>query len=173
MAFIKKVEEVTGSPFKNFKFENVGDTLTFLFTEIADATSPEYGEFEVLRGLKFNPEVNSLDEALATAELVSFPMQTQIANKINSGAMRPGEAYQIKLIYKKGDTYETATGKKAKCKSNGYEVLHLILDDEVKEALKAKYYELAGKDTGLVKAQVAVKDEEAEQPTQLKRTPKL
>ena len=168
MALIKKVEEVTGSPFKNFKFENVGDALTFLFAEVADATSAEYGEFEVVRGLKFNPEANSLDEALETAELVSFPMQTQIANKIHSGAMRPGEAYQIKLIYKKGDTYETATGKRARTKSNGYEVLHLILDDEVKEALKAKYYELAGKDTGIVKATTAVQDDTAPN-----RVPKL
>ena len=136
MAFVKQVEEVRGSsPFKPFKFENVGDKLTFLFMGVEDAQSPTYGTFEVVRGLEFNPNASSVEEALTTASLVSFPMQTQIANKINNGLMRPREAYSIEMIWKKGDKYD---GNKI-CKSNGYKIEHLILDEEARKALIKKF----------------------------------
>lgn len=153
--FIKKVEETANSPFKPFKFEQVGDELTLLFMEVADATSPTYGDFEVVRGLRFNPEAASIEDALASAELVSFPLNTVISNKIKNGAMVVREAYSIKMIWKKGDKYD---GNKI-CKSNGYEVLHLILDDSARQALIAKYNELAG--NSLIKDTAPVAEPEA------------
>lgn len=153
MAIVQKVEEVKGnSPFKPFKFERVGDSVTMLFMGVADATSPTYGDFEVVQGLAFNPNASSVEEAVKSAELVSFPMQTVIANKVNNGLIRPREAYTFTMAWKKGDKYN---GNKV-AKANGYNIEHLILDEAARTALIKRYNELLGKTESSI---VAAKEE--------------
>jgi len=167
--FIVVTEEVGNSPFKQFKFEEVGTSLPILLMSLGDATSPEYGDFVVLQGLQFNPEAKSLDELIETAQLVSFPNQTVLNNKIQSGAMRLREPYIITLKWKKGDKYDN--GKKV-CKSNGYEVVHVVFKDDVKEKLIERYHQLLGENESLVAATVPV-DESVETDSKSVYEPKL
>ena len=154
--FIQAEEKVGNSPYAQFKFEKVGDSVTLLFMGLGDATSPEYGDFTVIQGLQFDPEASSIEEAVKSAKLISFPNQTVIQNRIQNGAMRTKEAYKITLQWKKGDKYDN--GKKV-CKSNGYEILHLVLSDEAKQALIKKYYELLGENNSIVQAAIPAEAE--------------
>jgi len=154
--FIQAEEKVGNSPYAQFKFDQVGDSITLLFMGLGDATSPEYGNFTVIQGLQFDPSAASIEEAVKSAKLVSFPNQTVIQNRIQNGAMRTKEAYKITLQWKKGDKYDN---EKKVCKSNGYEILHLVLSDEAKQALIKRYYELLGDNNSIVQAAIPTEDE--------------
>ena len=146
MGLVKRVEEIGAqkSPFKPFKFEKVGDSVTLLFMHVAEAVSPTYGSFEVVRGLRFDPGAATVDDALESAELISFPLQTNLANKISNGDIKPKEAYQITLAWKKGQQFDD--GKVAK--ANGFNVKHLVLDESARNALIRRYNELTGEGAG-------------------------
>ena len=139
--FIVAKEEVNNSPFKPFSFKEKGDKLVFWLEAVDTATSATYGEFQIAKGLAIPANANTVDEAVAGAELVSFPLTTQLLNKIKNGAMPLKNLYEIEMIYKKG---EKLNGRPTK--SNGFSVFLLKIDDDAKQVLHKKYNTLLNVD---------------------------
>lgn len=153
--FIVAKEEVNNSPFKPFSFKEKGDKLVFWLEAVDTATSATYGDFQIAKGLAVPATANTIDEAVAGAELVSFPLTTQLLNKVKNGAMPLKNLYEIEMIYKKG---EKLNGRPTK--SNGFSVFLLKIDENAKQALHSRYLELLG-EADEVESKGFVKDKEA------------
>lgn len=138
MSFVKGQEEVVGnSPYKNFQFTDVGQSVTGLFVGVEERNSREYGEFTVGLFVSFKAEAKDIPSAVASAELVSVPFATVLMNKYQGGALARGECYTIEMVLAKGDKYDnTKTGKQEKAKANHFKILHLSVPDEGIAALE-------------------------------------
>ena len=158
--FIQGTEEVKGSsPYAEFKFEEVGDSITFLMVGQNTRNSSEWGEFSVAEVVQFDPKAVTVDEAVKGAKLRSFVLTTVLKNQVDNGMIVPGECYTVELVLMKGDKYtDKKTGKQARCKANHYKVLRLNVPQEGIDALR----ELTPK---MVKSAVPVEEPTpAEQP---------
>jgi len=139
MSFIQSQEEVKGSsPFQEFKFEEVGDKITFVFVGKNKRNSSEWGEFPVAEVVAFNPEAKSIDAAVESAELKSFVLTTVLNNQVDNGLIVPGEAYTVEFVMDKGDKYtDKKTGKQARAKAKHFKVVRLGVPTEAIQKLMA------------------------------------
>jgi hypothetical protein len=130
-------QELSGnSPYASFSPNedlNVGESFCIYFKETAEATSPEYGEFTVLNGVKFNCSAATEQELIDSMELASFVPNTLLLNKIASNSMRAGDAYRIEKKWNRGDKYD---GNK-KAKGYGYSVYKLSASNELLNKFEA------------------------------------
>lgn len=131
MSFVQNSKEVVGnSPYANFQFDTVGQSMTGLFVGTEERNSREYGEFTVGLFVSFDPASKDIDSAVASAKLVSVPFSIVLLNKYQGGAIVRGECYTIEMVLAKGDSYEDAkTSKKAKAKANHFKIMHLSVPD--------------------------------------------
>lgn len=139
MALVQGQTEVKGSsPYAQFNFEKIGDSLTFIMVGTSTRNSAEWGEFTVAEVVGFDAKSESVEQAVASAKLLSFALQTVMLNQVNNGMIVPGEAYQVEFVLDKGDKYiDKKTGKEAKSKAKHYKVLRLSLPTEAITALRA------------------------------------
>lgn len=139
MAFVQGNTEVKGSsPYKEYKFEEVGYTLTFMMVGSATRNSAEWGEFKVAEVVSFNGDAKSIEEAVASAELRSFALPTVLANQVENGMIVPNECYTVEFVLDKGDKYlDKKTNKQAKSKAKHFKVLRLAVPQEGIDALRA------------------------------------
>ncbi len=144
MASMFQEEELKGSsPYKSFSPNeelDIGDSFCIYFKETATANSPEYGEFTVVNGVKFDCSAKTEAELENSMELASFVPNTLLLNKIASGTMRPGNAYRIEKAWNRGDKYE---GNK-KAKGYGYKLFKLNASDALLQKFDAFIAERVG-----------------------------
>jgi len=127
------------SPYKDMKLgdQENGYSLTFYYDNKTKATSAEYGEFEILQGLTFDHMLNSTDDMVAGAELVSFVPNTMLRNLMANGGMVRGEAYILTKKWTKGDKFD-----KKKALGHGFEVQRIKAPDAFLSQLKKRHKEL-------------------------------
>lgn len=125
-------EEVKGSsPYKEFKFENVGEKITCMMVGTETRNSSEWGEFKVLTCVKFPEDAKSIEEAVKAAELRSFALPTVLLNQVTNGLIVPNECYTIEFVLDKGDKYiDKKTNKQARSKAKHFKVLRLSVPQE-------------------------------------------
>lgn len=153
--FIQKEEKVQAeNKFDNFEFEKKGDSINFFFMDTAERTSPQYGEFEVLLGLKVD-DLSSIEAALQSAKLVSMIPHTVIKNRVADGTIVKEELYSITRAWDRGEKF--ADGKVAK--SYGYDIKHLVIGEEDRQKLIRRYRELLSGEGGMVKGESKVSGE--------------
>lgn len=153
--FIQKEEKIQSeNKFANFEFEKKGDSINFFFMDIADRTSPQYGDFEVLLGLKID-DLSSIEAALQSAKLVSLIPHTIIKNRVTDGTVVKEELYSITRAWDRGEKF--ADGKVAK--SYGYDIKHLVIGEEDRQKLIRRYRELLSGEGGMVKSTSTVAGE--------------
>lgn len=140
MSFVQGNEEVKGSsPYKEFKFENVGESITFLMAGVSTRNSAEWGEFTVAEVVKFDSSAKSVDDAVASAELRSFALPTVLKNQVDNGMIVRGECYTVEFVLDKGDKYvDKKTNKQARSKAKHFKVLRLSVPQEGIDALNEK-----------------------------------
>ena len=138
MSFIQGQEEVKGnSPYVSYQFEEIGDSITFLFVGKNTRSSAEWGEFEVAEVAAFNPKAKNIDEAIKSAKLRSFALPTVLKNQVDNGLIVPNECYTVEFILDKGDKYiDKKTGKQAKAKAKHFKVVRLSVPQEGIDALR-------------------------------------
>lgn len=126
------------SPYKDMKLgdQENGFTCTFYYDNKTSATSADYGDFEILQGVGFDHNLDSTDDMLAGAELISLIPNTMLKNLIANGGMVRGEAYIVTKKWTKGDVFN-----KKKALGHGYEVQRIKAPDSFLDALKAKHSE--------------------------------
>lgn len=139
MGFVQSKTTVEGSsPYGKWNFKEVGDSITCLVMGKGTRSSQEYGDFNVLEVVKFNPDANTVEEAVESAELVAFPIATVLNNQFDSGVIVPNECYTITFSLDRGQEYIAKNGGKAKAKAKHYKVERLGVPSEGINALKAK-----------------------------------
>lgn len=137
LQYSEKIENL--SKYTAFKFEEVGDSLTLLFTEIGEAESVQYGKFNTFCGVSFNPELGSVDEAISTINMQSFVINTVIQNLIDTGRIKLGSVYKVTLTSQKGQKYVDKKGVERKTNSKHYEVVQVTgIPDELMSALNER-----------------------------------
>lgn len=131
-------EEVKGSsPYQQFDFKEIGDSITFLMVGTATRNSTEWGEFTVAEVVQFDAGAKSIEEAAASAKLSSFALSVVLLNQVQNGMIVPGECYTVEFVLDKGDKYvDKKTGKEAKSKAKHYKVLRLNVPTEGIDALR-------------------------------------
>jgi hypothetical protein len=135
-----ETEVVDGkSPYTDVKLgdQENGFTTTFYYDNKTKATSQDYGEFEILQGVKFDHTLDSTDDMLAGATLSSMIPNTMLKNLINNGGMVRGEAYIVTKKWTKGDKFNNK-----KALGHGYEVQRIKAPDAFLAELKKRHSEL-------------------------------
>jgi len=135
-----ETEVVDGkSPYKDMKLgdQENGFSFTFYYDNKTSATSSEYGEFEIFQGVGFDHTLDSTDDMIAGAELVSMIPNTMIKNLVKNGGMVRGEAYIVTKKWSKGDKFD-----KKKALGHGYEIQRIKAPDSFLDSLKVKHKEL-------------------------------
>lgn len=137
MGFVQGNEEVKGSsPYKEFKFEDVGSTITFMMAGKSVRNSAEWGEFTVAEVVKFDAEASSIEGAVASAELRSFALPTVLKNQVDNGLIVPNECYTVEFVLDRGDKYiDKKTNKQARSKAKHFKVMRLSVPQEGIDAL--------------------------------------
>jgi len=163
-------EEVKGnSPYEPFALNELekGESVCFYFKETREVNSPEFGEFTVMDGVKFDCNAQTLDELKASMELRSMPANTMLLNKIASGAMRPGNIYRLEKAWNRGDKIP---GQNKRAKGHGYNIFKLVASDE----LIREFEKFIAEKIGVAPA--AMQEEkvaDAEEPPKPKNKPKI
>lgn len=135
-----ETEVVDGkSPYTDMKLgdQDNGFTCTFYYDNKAKATSADYGDFEILQGVGFDHNLDSMEDMLAGARLISMIPNTMLKNLIANGGMARGEAYIVTKKWTKGDKFNNK-----KALGHGYEVQRIKAPDSFLDQLKAKHKEL-------------------------------
>lgn len=135
-----ETEKMEGkSPYKDLKLgdQENGYSLTFYYDNKTKATSADYGDFEILQGLRFDHTLNSMDDMVNGAELVSFVPNTMLRNLMANGGMVRGEAYILTKKWTKGDKFD-----KKKALGHGFEVQRIKAPDSFLAQLKNRRKEL-------------------------------
>lgn len=129
MAMFQEEELKGSSPYEPFALNELekGESVCFYFKETQEVTSPEYGEFTVMNGVRFDCSASTEEELEKSMKCISMPANTLLLNKIVSGVMRPGIAYRLEKAWNKGDKYD---GNK-KARGHGYKVFKLNASDEL------------------------------------------
>lgn len=137
MGFVSGQDEVKGySPYKEFKFEDIGSSITFMLAGTSNRNSSEWGEFTVAEVVQFNPEAKDIDAAVKSAALRSFALPTVLMNQVQNGLIVPNECYTVEFILDRGDKYvDTKTNKQAKAKAKHFKVMRLNVPQEGIDAL--------------------------------------
>lgn len=137
MSMVQGTEEVKGSsPYAEFKFEEVGNTMTFMAVGTATRNSAEWGEFTILEVVEFDVAAKSIEDAKASGKLRSFALPVVLKNQVDNGMIVPNECYTVEMVLDKGDKYvDKKTGKQAKSKAKHFKVLRLSVPAEGVAAL--------------------------------------
>lgn len=135
LQYSEKIENLR--KYAEFKFEEVGDSITLYYTENEEAESVQYGKFNTLCGVSFNPEASSVEEAVSSLELRNFVINTVIKNLIDNGRVKVGRVYKFSLTSKKDQKYIDKHGAEKKTRSKHYEVVEVIgIPQELMQAIK-------------------------------------
>jgi hypothetical protein len=113
----------------------INTSIGFYFDNIKEATSQEFGDFEVCQGLEVDLSSKTVDELIEKAQPASFIPNTLLRNKISSGAMIPGEVYRIEKVWDRFQKFKDGT----KAKGYGYALFHQEVGPQIKSKLAAAY----------------------------------
>ena len=162
--FVTEQEEIKGSsPYAEFKFEDIGDKITFLMVGKNTRNSQEWGEFNVAEVVQFDPDAKSIEAAVKGAKLRSFALPTVLNNQVDNGLIVPGECYTVEFVLDRGDKYTTKDGKTAKSKAKHFKVMRLGVPTEGIQALQALV------PSGIVRTAVPLAEPTPETPEPSKR----
>lgn len=132
MSFTTSTESLNGfSQFETYKFEERGQTLFFMMTGTGTRTSTQYGEFEVIEGVSFDPNAVG-DGFKESIKLISFTSNTVLQNLVKFGKMRVNGLYKVVLEVPKDEKFENESGKIEKSKYNRFVTYPVSCNDEVK-----------------------------------------
>lgn len=129
MSFVSSEQTLNNSPYETFKFEEVGDTLTFYAVNIGER-SGEHGDFKVMEVVQWNKDAKTYDELKDSLKLVSFALKTWLSNAVDQNLLLPGGFYTITLTAKRDTKYTCKkTGGQKKTKSDNFKIDRLGLSD--------------------------------------------
>lgn len=129
MSFVSSVESVNNSPYKTFKFEEVGDKVTIYAVNVGER-SGEHGDFKVMEAVKWNPEAKNYEELEKSLELISFTLKTWLMNAVNDNKLEVGKFYTIEFTARRDTKYTCPkTGGQKKTKSDNFKIDRLGVSD--------------------------------------------